>query len=161
MKLYHGSTVRVERPDVSVGRDALDFGHGFYLTRDEEQAVRWTGMLGKREKSVDRVINIYEMDDSALVKYRYRMFDSYNEEWLDFIVSNRLGGVGWMDYDIVEGGIANDKVFDTIEIYMSGMIPKEVAIGRLRNERLRNQLCILNQSVADGFLSFVKSYIVE
>ena len=32
MKLYHGSTVIVDKPLVSYGRDNLDFGKGFYTT---------------------------------------------------------------------------------------------------------------------------------
>ena len=35
-------------------------------------------------------------------------FDSYSEEWLDFIVSCRRGE-DTTDYDIVIGGVANDK----------------------------------------------------
>ena len=93
--------------------------------------------------------------------FRYLSFDSYSDEWLDFIVSNRLGGDKWKDYDLIEGGIANDKVFDTIEIYMSGMIPKDVAIGRLVNEKIRNQLCIVNQRVVDECLSFINSEIID
>ena len=30
MKLYHGSTVIVDKPLVSFGRNNLDFGKGFY-----------------------------------------------------------------------------------------------------------------------------------
>ena len=89
------------------------------------------------------------------------MFEAYNDEGLDFIVSNRLGGEDWRNYDIIEGGIANDKVFDTIEIYMSGMIPKDVAIGRLKNEKIRNQLCIVSQDVVNDCLKYVESIIIE
>lgn len=161
MILYHGSLVEVEHPGVTFGREALDFGRGFYLTRDYEQAVRWTKILCNRHPSGTKTINEYDLSADALTKFRYLSFDSYSDKWLDFIVSNRLGGTKWKEYDIIEGGIANDKVFDTIEIYMSGMIPKEVAIGRLVNEKIRNQLCIVNQRVVDECLSFVRSKIIE
>lgn len=161
MILYHGSLVEVEHPGVTFGREALDLGRGFYLTRDYEQAVRWTKILCNRHPSGTKTINEYDLSADALTKFRYLSFDSYSDEWLDFIVSNRLGGTKWKEYDIIEGGIANDKVFDTIEIYMSGMIPKEVAIGRLVNEKIRNQLCIVNQRVVDECLSFVRSKIIE
>ena len=161
MKLFHGSLVRVEYPDVTIGRDSLDFGRGFYMTRDYEQAVRWTNILVKRDPSGVRTINTFELTDDAFEKYNYRLFESYNDEWLDFIVSNRLGGEDWRNYDIIEGGIANDKVFDTIEIYMSGMIPKDVAIGRLKNEKIRNQLCIVSQDVVNDCLKYVESIIIE
>lgn len=38
MILFHGSTQRVENPLVGIGRDDLDFGRGFYLTRLRSQA---------------------------------------------------------------------------------------------------------------------------
>jgi len=63
-----------------------------------------------------------------------------------------------LEYDIVEGGIANDRVFDTIENFMENQITKEVALGRLRFEQPNNQLCILNQRLIDECLSF-KEYI--
>ena len=38
MKLYHGSTVAVRRPNIHKGRKATDFGKGFYTTTSFEQA---------------------------------------------------------------------------------------------------------------------------
>lgn len=40
-------------------------------------------------------------------------FDSYSEEWLDFILNCRSRRNA-SDYDIVIGGVANDKVFNTV-----------------------------------------------
>ena len=40
-------------------------------------------------------------------------FDSYSEEWLDFILNCRSRRDA-SDYDIVTGGVANDKVFNTV-----------------------------------------------
>ena len=51
MKVYHGSTVVVESPLVSIGRENLDFGKGFYTTDLKEQAEAWIKRflaLGKR-----------------------------------------------------------------------------------------------------------------
>ena len=41
MKLFHGSHVVVDNPQVRFGRDKVDFGKGFYLTRLREQAAAW------------------------------------------------------------------------------------------------------------------------
>ena len=38
------------------------------------------------------------------------------EKWLDFILNCRTGKDS-TDYDLVVGGIANDKVFNTIELF--------------------------------------------
>ena len=47
MKLYHGSTVIVEKPLVSYGRDNLDFGKGFYTTSMQSQAEKWVQRFKK------------------------------------------------------------------------------------------------------------------
>ncbi|MDR0789059.1 MAG: DUF3990 domain-containing protein, partial [Bifidobacteriaceae bacterium] len=39
MKLYHGSNVLITQIDLSIGRDDVDFGRGFYLTSDYAQAL--------------------------------------------------------------------------------------------------------------------------
>ena len=41
MRLYHGSTVVVKRPNIQRGRKATDFGKGFYTTTSLEQAMKW------------------------------------------------------------------------------------------------------------------------
>lgn len=38
MRLFHGSTVTVKRPNIQKGRKATDFGKGFYTTTNFEQA---------------------------------------------------------------------------------------------------------------------------
>lgn len=51
MKLYHGSTLIVDKPLVSFGRDNLDFGKGFYTTSMQSQAEKWVQRfisLGKK-----------------------------------------------------------------------------------------------------------------
>ena len=41
MRLFHGSTVTVKRPNIQKGRKATDFGKGFYTTTNFEQAKKW------------------------------------------------------------------------------------------------------------------------
>lgn len=63
-------------------------------------------------------------------------------------------------YDIVEGGVANDNVIDTVEDYENGIITAEQALGQLRYKRVNHQICILNQEIIDKFLTFKNSEIV-
>ena len=42
------------------------------------------------------------------------------EEWLDFIVACRLGRAH--DYDIVEGPMANDTIFNYVQNFVDGKI---------------------------------------
>jgi len=44
MFLYHGSNVTVEKPHMVIQTRGLDFGPGFYLTTDEKQAKRFSGL---------------------------------------------------------------------------------------------------------------------
>ena len=157
MKLYHGSTVIVDRPLVSYGRNNLDFGNGFYTTNLKSQAEKWVQRfisLGKKG-----IINIYNFDDTEIqTKCRYKKFPEYNEECLDFILASRSGSKEYSNYDVIEGGIANDRVFNTIELYFSNLIDKTTALQRLKFEKPNNQICFVNQKVMDKVLRFESSY---
>ena len=48
-------------------------------------------------------------------------------------------------YDIVEGGVANDNVIDTVEDYENNVITAEQALGQLKYKAVNHQLCILMQ----------------
>ncbi len=41
MIVYHGSNVIDDKPDVDHSYRPLDFGKGFYVTSNREQAERW------------------------------------------------------------------------------------------------------------------------
>lgn len=157
MKVYHGTTMIVDAPLVGIGRRNLDFGLGFYVTDIEEQAISWATRPVNGGKP--NILNKYELDkDGALsAGYRYKIFESYDSEWLDFVVENRRGGIAWKDYDIIEGGIANDRVFNTIELYDAGLITKEEALTRLKYEKPNNQICIIAQQIVDDYLKFVEA----
>ena len=79
---------------------------------------------------------------------------------MDF-VGNCRKGIQHQTYDIVEGGIANDKVFNTIDLYFSGKMSREDALGRLSFEHPNHQLCILNQEVIRLHLHFVCVYEIK
>ena len=73
-------------------------------------------------------------------------FDSYSEEWLDFILNCR-SGKDLTDYDLVVGGVANDKVFNTVELFFDGLIDQVEAINRLRYENPNLQICFRTENV--------------
>jgi len=60
-------------------------------------------------------------------------------------------------YDAVSGGIANDNVFNTVDLYFAGVITKEEALGRLKYETPNHQLCILNGEMLVRHLHFIKA----
>lgn len=89
MILYHGSFVEVSEPDLKHSRSNLDFGFGFYTTPIYEQAVKWCGKFKRRGKS--GIISRYQLNEEAYQVLKVLRFDSYSEEWLDFILACRSG----------------------------------------------------------------------
>ena len=161
--LFHGSTLIVEKPLVDYGRPELDFGLGFYLTHDREQAERWAQTKAGRMRGGQAILNIYRFDEKAFseqLAYQRLVFADYNQEWLDFIADSRKGYSPWQDLDWIEGGVANDSVISTVDAYVDGFISAEQAIGQLVNERLRHQVCIRNQSIIEHFLTFEQANIL-
>ena len=135
-------------------RDKLDFGKGFYLTTIREQAVRYAERFTRRGK--EAFINEYELDEET-PDFTIKVFESYDEEWLDYVTLCRRGDKDTPRYDAVSGGIANDKVFNTVDLYFAGLITKEEALGRLKYEKPNHQLCILNGEMLNRHLHFVKA----
>lgn len=138
MKVYHGSWMEISKPDLAHSRSDVDFGKGFYVTPLRQQAVKWCGKFKRRGKP--GIVSAYEFDESIEHNLNVLKFDSYSEEWLDFILNCRSRRDA-SDYDIVIGGVANDKVFNTVELYFDHLIDKKEAIDRLRYEKPNMQIC--------------------
>lgn len=153
MRLYHASTVVVEHPDTLHSRPNLDFGRGFYLTAIRDQAVRYAERFTRRGKAA--FISEYEFDEDT-PGFTVRRFECYDEEWLDYVAAYRRGSVPNHQFDAVEGGVANDKVFNTIDLFFAGVITKREALGRLKYERPNHQICILNKEMLERHLHFIK-----
>ena len=116
------------------------------------------GLQGRkaRDRKGTPVISVYEFDyDAAIQDCAYLKFEFYDEAWLDFVVSSRRGQKPWSKYDIVEGGVANDRVIDTVELYTIGILDKASALGKLSEHQPNHQICILNQEILDKYLKFV------
>lgn len=63
----------------------------------------------------------------------------HSRENVDFILQCR-SCKDTTDYDIVIGGVANDRVFNTVELYFDGLIDKVEAIKRLMYEETNLQI---------------------
>lgn len=161
MKVYHGGIQEIRTPLAKVGRSNLDFGQGFYVTDVRKQAEGWAERVALR--SLGRpMLNVYELNEEVLyTKYRVLKFEDYNKDWLDFIVASRCGQTPWKEYDMVEGGVANDRVIDTVEAYMIGNITQEIALGQLAQHRPNNQLCLISQEAIDECLSFLEVEVLH
>ena len=115
LTIFHGSNVVVESPKILVMGFYKDFGYGFYCTSLEKQAQKWA--ISKKE---DSIVSVYHQPNLAL---KIKTFPTMTEEWLDFVVNCRRGIPH--NYDIVEGPMADDQIWDYIEDLMDGTITKE------------------------------------
>lgn len=149
MKLYHGSTVIVEQPRILTDLRALDFGSGFYLTSNEEQAKRWSKVVARRRRTTKSFLNIYELDDSYNDVLRTLLFSAADGEWLDFVVANRKEQIMFVPYDLVIGSVANDSTLPVIDDYMDGKYTKEEAVRRLMPQNLTDQYAFLTEQALE------------
>ena len=162
MILYHGSFISVPNPLTGVGRKELDFGPGFYVTRIREQAEHWARRVCIIRAVDTPLISSYDFNETKLpADVRCLKLDHYDRDWLDFISASRRGEEPWQGYDIIEGGVANDQVIDTVEDYYAGRITAEQAIGQLRFAKPTHQMCIRNQSIVNICLHFIAVETVE
>lgn len=148
LTLYHGSNVIVKNPKVLTNGFYKDFGYGFYCTILEKQAQRWA--LTKRNK---HVVNIYSYEpDSTL---NILKFATMTDEWLEFVVACRRGIEH--HYDIVEGPMADDTIWDYIESYVDGSITKEAFWVLVKFKYPTHQIVYCTER-ALATMQFVRSY---
>ena len=116
MEVYHGSGDVVEFPEIRMGKYTKDFSWGFYCTNNLEQARKWA-----RRNRKSPTVNIYKFqpeDNLSILK-----FETMTDEWLDFIATCRKGAIH--SYDIVEGPMADDTIWDYVQDYFAGSISRE------------------------------------
>lgn len=154
MILYHSSSVEVRKPDTTHSRLYLDLGKGFYLTSIHEQAVRYAERFLRRKKTA--WLNTYRLKDN-LEGWKVLHLETYNKQWLDFVSSCRNGN-DTSDYDMVIGGIANDRVILTLDRYFQKELTQEQALGLLKYERPNIQYCIRSEQLLKQCLTFISSH---
>lgn len=148
--VYYGSNVEVPVPRILQNGFYKDFGYGFYCTSYEKQAKRWA-MTRKGE--------------SILNRYEYRLhpdlkvlsFVEMTDEWLDFVVDCRRGIEH--AYDIVEGPMADDQIWNFVEGFVAGRIPREAFWGLVKFNYPTHQIVFCTEA-ALSTLTFEGSEIL-
>ena len=162
MILYHGSYTSIEKPNLGFSRLRTDFGKGFYLTPLKPQATSWSQRFLRSHGTA--VISSYEfptyLGDNSTLDIKILEFDEYNFDWLNFITACRLGQPVDSEWDLVIEGVANDKVFDTLQLYFDDLIGANEAIGRLRYSKPNLQYCFKTQLLIDDYLKFIGSEVL-
>lgn len=146
MMLFHGSNITVDAPRLITQNRFLDFGYGFYTTTNRDQAINFAKKVTERRKTGTATLNIYYIDESlAFQKCTLLKFDSPDERWLDFVSANRQGTYSGPAYDLVYGAVANDDVYRTIALYMTGILSKDQALAALKIRKLFDQLVFASE----------------
>lgn len=114
--LYHGSKEEVVYPEIRITRYTKDFSWGFYCTNNYQQAYRWAD-----RRSAYGIVNIYRYVENPELKIL--RFPEMSDEWLDFIAKCRVGETH--PYDIVEGPMSDDTIWDYVNGFTSGQISRE------------------------------------
>lgn len=126
IKLYHGSNTKIEMPDLVHSKPFKDFGRGFYLSDDKQQA--WDMAFQKVNQTQEGKADVSEFlfDETHMTSGELKAlcFPDYCEEWAKFVLANRdkKREHPIHDYDIVYGPIADDGVTFQLRRYEGGVI---------------------------------------
>ena len=126
MKLYHGSNMPIEVPDLKHSKPYKDFGQGFYLSADQKQALEMASQKVEQMKSGNPCVSTFFFDESLMqsAELKVKIFEDYSEEWATFVLANRSRNHQQPvhNYDIVYGPIADDGVTFQLRRYEGGVI---------------------------------------
>ena len=151
MIIYHGSTVVVSHPIIRTERFNKDFYFGFYCTIFEKQAIRWATRFG------DGFLNRYEYTPNEHLKKL--TFAEMTEEWLDFIAACRTGKPHC--YDIVEGPMADDTIYNYVQGYIDGKYSRETFWSLARFKHPIHQISFHTEAALDTITFLGASEIHE
>lgn len=111
MRLYHGSNTAISQIDLALSKPYKDFGKGFYLSDDRNQAEAMALRTVERNESGQAIVTVFDFDDKSLCNpsLKVKTFEAYDEEWALFVMTNRYENAKH-EYDIVIGPIADDRI---------------------------------------------------
>lgn len=139
--LYHGSNVAIEAIDFSKSKPGKDFGVGFYLSANEEQARE---MAEKKALLFggEPVITRFEFDEEgakADATINYLRYEAYSLEWGQFVHANRKNKTltSLHNYDIIYGPIANDNIGFQMRRFDANLIDWEQFVEELHHKGAR------------------------
>ena len=136
IKLYHGSNVKIQVPDLIHSKPFKDFGKGFYLSDNEQQAWDLAKQKIEQLHTGQPEVSVFLFDETIMngKELKVKVFDDYSEEWAQFVLDNRNEKFPQPqhDYDIVYGPIADDGVNFQLRRYRGGVISMQRLIEELK-----------------------------
>lgn len=135
-RLYHGSNVAIEQIDLSHSKRGKDFGQGFYLNANPDQAMEMAARTTRFLNEGIPTLSCFEFDEDEAIKngLNIKIFPDYSEEWAEFVVMNRKNNsdIPAHPYDIVIGPIADDTVGVQIRRFIMGYLSASALVEELR-----------------------------
>ena len=135
-RLYHGSNVAIENIDLSRSKRGKDFGQGFYLNTNADQAMEMATRTTRFLNEGEPTLSCFEFDEDEATKngLNIKIFPDYSEEWAEFVVMNRKNNTDTQahSYDIVIGPIADDTVGVQIRRFIMGYLSASALVEELR-----------------------------
>lgn len=134
MKLYHGTNRDFKSIDLKKSKPNKDFGRGFYLSDNYEQALNMAKVKVEQMESGVITVQEYSFDECLLDRLNVLRFDEYTEDWAKFILLNRNNPDDRPahDYDIVIGPIADDRVGVQLWKYENKAIDLPTLVNNLK-----------------------------
>ena len=136
IRLYHGSNVAIEQIDLSRSKRGKDFGQGFYLNANPDQAMEMAARTTRFLNEGEPTLSCFEFDEDETIKngLKIKIFPEYSEEWAEFVVMNRKNNsdVQAHPYDIVIGPIADDTVGVQIRRFIMGYLSASALVEELK-----------------------------
>lgn len=100
----------------------------------------------------DSIVNQYRYEENSDLKVL--SFPEMTDEWLDFVANCRRGIEH--EYDIVEGPMADDKIWNYVEGFVEGRIPRDAFWGLVRFSYPTHQIVFCTEK-ALGTITFERS----
>ena len=153
--------MEVARPRIVIPNRTLDFGRGFYTTTNLAQAADFACRVTFNRGNGAATVNMFEIDEAiAFEMCNALRFSGVGDAWLDFVADNRMGAYVGPEYDLVFGPVADDDVYETLQLYTNGAISRAYALERLKVKELYNQL-VFKTDRALTFLRFIRAEAVD
>lgn len=123
--LYHVAARKIEKPVLSDGQLAGDFGEGFYLTDSKKLAFQWLDEFAQKEKlnSEELFLNVYRL--KRIKKLSRWIFKDKTENWQNYI--NEKQGYGDEKHALVVG-----PAFTSDKKIMQYVLKTEEALGYIK-----------------------------
>lgn len=153
--IYHGSDNIIDNPSHEGGRKFSDFGIGFYATTNIEMAKSWA----TRRKDKPAYVNKYMFNVDGLnsltfdLDIHWILFIAYNRglilnKEIKDILNKKYDDIN--KYDVIIGPTADDRMFDTLNLFFNNNITIDHCINALNSMDLDIQYNIRTKTGIDA-----------